>query len=113
MPEFDPRSRASAFLIEEMEAAHSAFLRMRDGIDKLVYVDTIFTTRWAAAARLMTAQVAVANALNRLAGPRPDGNSADLRQGPSSRQNGKTNVPLRPALMDEQGGSDAAPLDRP
>lgn len=112
MPDVDHLARANTFLIEEMAAAHGAILRIGEATEKYAFADESYIDRWLRVARLMEAQVAAANALNRLASHRQDYSFTYIHQGPPSRANLKTNVPLRPALNPGEGADDATPSDR-
>ncbi|GAA0585439.1 hypothetical protein [Rhizomicrobium electricum] len=109
----NPVARATEMLVEEMEAAHAAFVRIQRHIEKRTEIDGYYVDRWMSAARLMALQVAAANALNHLSGQRDGFTFTYIHQGPPSRGNVKTNVPVRPALNDQTAETDAETEDQP
>lgn len=97
-PEPDPIARATQLLAEEMEASHTAFVRLQTTAEREEGADSYFREKWLMAARLMSAQAAAANTLKRLADRRERFTFTYIHQGPPSRQKLKTTVPVQPIL---------------
>jgi hypothetical protein len=102
-PKIDPIARATQLLAEEMEASHSAFVRLQRAAEHSEWTDTYYRGNWRIAARLMSAQAVAANTLKRLADRRERFTFTYIHQGPPSRQKLKTTVPVQPVLNSTAG----------
>lgn len=98
MPASDPIARATQLLAEEMEASHTAFVRLQTSAEREEGTDSYYREKWLMAARLMSAQATAANTLKRLADRRERFTFTYIHQGPPTLRKLKTTVPVQPVL---------------
>lgn len=95
MLEPDPIARATELLAEEMEASHTAFVRLQTSAEKLDWTDKSYQARWLTAARLMSAQATAANTMKRLSDRRERFTFTYIHRNPPTPRKLKTTVPVQ------------------